>query len=406
MSIAKLVKGDPDIDQPEAVTFDELSAGTQLFGDQYTITNFLHKGRFGITYMANDSLARTIVIKECFPQSICHRRGIDVLPASSAHNAEFAAAIAHFDQEARRHAKLSHPNIAKIHQVFRDNGTAYITMDYVNGFDLVEIIDEDTPIDPAVAERWLRKLLSAVKHVHCAGILHRNISPDNILITENYEPVLIDFGTAREQVAQTSRALSTLRSIDDGYSPYELHMTGGDQTETSDLYSLAATFHYMITGHPPPTSQARLAAKVQCEADTYIPLYGRIDGYPDAMLRSIDKALGVMPKDRLQSAQDWLDMLDETQPFVAAPKPKAAPTAHELDITTTKPEVFSGKLALSAITAAAALAAFVVTFGVNWIAVAPTDPPVNSTEILIPAATAESGSSLQGATEQPQSQTR
>ncbi|MGB7260462.1 MAG: hypothetical protein WBC68_00200, partial [Albidovulum sp.] len=83
-----------------------------------------------------------------------------------------------------------------------------------------------------------------------------------------------------------------------------------------------------------------------------------------------------------------------------------APTAHELDITTTKPEVFSGKLALSAVTAAAALAAFVVTFGVSWISVSPTAPSVNSTQVLIPAATAESGSSLQGATEQPQSQTR
>ena len=95
------------------------------------------------------------------------------------------------------------------------------------------------------------KMLSAVSFIHQSGMLHRDISPDNILIDENGDPVLIDFGAAREQAANKSAALLTLRVIKDGYSPHEFYVRGADQGPSSDLYVLAATLYHAISGERP-----------------------------------------------------------------------------------------------------------------------------------------------------------
>ena len=290
---------------------DELKPGTKLMHGQYTIERFLNAGGFGITYLATDSLDRKVVIKECFPGAFCRRSRYVVQARSRAHQNELKSIVRLFVQEARSLAKLDHPNIVGVHQVFEDNETAYMALDYVDGRDMLDIIeDPNEGLTPAQTKSILRDVLGAVGFIHDQSILHRDISPDNILINSDFNPVLIDFGAAREEATKQSRVLSALRVVKDGYSPQEFYIAGSEQSPSSDLYALAASFHHLIADEVPPNSQARLAAIASGEPDPYAPLLGRFDDYDDAFLASLDKALAVLPKDRVQSAQHWLSLMD------------------------------------------------------------------------------------------------
>ena len=227
---------------------DELAPGTQLLHGQYTITRFLNAGGFGITYLAHDSLERKIVIKECFPGAFCRRSRMVVQARSRAHQAELQSIVRLFVQEARSLAKLEHPNIVGVHQVFEDNNTAYMALDFIEGRDLLELIEEGNwDPEPSEIVGILRQLLGAVSFIHNEGVLHRDISPDNILIEEDGNPILIDFGAAREQATKQSRVLSALRVVKDGYSPQEFYIAGAEQGAWSDLYALGASFYHLIS---------------------------------------------------------------------------------------------------------------------------------------------------------------
>ncbi len=290
---------------------EELAPGTTLLHGQYVIESFLNSGGFGLTYLARDSLDRTVVIKECFPGQLCTRRGKTVQARSKGQQDEFRAIVRLFVQEARRLAKLDHPNIVGVHQVFEDNETAYMALDFVDGQDMHEVVENDPGrLTPEKIVVILKKLLEAVTFVHELHILHRDISPDNILLDAVDEPVLIDFGAAREKATRASRTLSSLLVVKDGYSPQEFYIEGGQQGPSSDLYALGATFYHVLTGGPPPNSHARLACVAANEPDPYVPLAGRSDLFEPEFLTAIDRALSIFPKDRPQTAFEWLYEID------------------------------------------------------------------------------------------------
>ncbi len=328
----------PSEAEPDAF-IDELKQGTKLLNGQYTIMSFLNSGGFGITYLAKDSLDRTVVIKECFPNSLCRRSETIVKARSRAHTGEFRSVVKLFVQEARSLSKLVHPNIVGVHQVFEDNDTAYMAIDYVNGKDLLEILDSsDQPFTPSEIVEMLKKTLGAVEFIHQAGILHRDISPDNILIDAHQNPILIDFGAAREQVSKASRVLSARRVVKDGYSPQEFYLTGSAQGPYSDLYALGATFYHVIAGTAPPESQRRLAAIAEGSEDPYQSLAGRFEGYPPGFLETIDKAAKVLPKDRIDTAANWLELIRKSEAGTAPQsllqsRPVSALRAHSRIVT-------------------------------------------------------------------------
>ena len=287
-----------------------LPAGTELLLGQYRITDYLNCGGFGITYLAQDSLGRTVVVKECFPSAMCFRSGKAMAVRSPRYKEELASIVRHFVGEAHRLANVSHPNIVHVHQIFEENDTAYIAMDFIDGPDLLDVIeDEAAKLSPDQVIALTQKLLRAIKYLHDRGLLHRDISPDNVLIGRDGEPVLIDFGAAREHSAQSRRALSKLKFVKDGYSPQEFYLAGSDQGTFSDIYSLAASLYHLITGHAPVDAQARIAALATKKSDPYEQLEGRCRGYPVRFLRALDRAMAVLPKDRLQTADEWLEMI-------------------------------------------------------------------------------------------------
>ena len=287
-----------------------LPAGTELLLGQYRITGYLNCGGFGITYLARDSLGRTVVVKECFPSAMCFRSGRAMAIRSSRYKDELSSIVRHFVGEAHRLANVRHDNIVHVHQIFEENDTAYIAMDFVDGPDLLDIIEDDPKrLSPMEIVALTQKMLEAVKYLHARGLLHRDISPDNILIGQDGEPVLIDFGAAREHAKQSRRTLSKLKFVKDGYSPQEFYIAGSEQGAWSDLYSLAASIYHLITGEAPVDAQTRIAALATRKPDPYVPLTGNVTDYPSRFLRALDKALEVLPQHRLQTAGEWLDMI-------------------------------------------------------------------------------------------------
>ncbi len=299
---------EPEAEEVEEL-IDELQPGAKLLKGQYTITRYINSGGFGITYLAKDSLDRDVVIKECFPSSVCRRSKVVVAARSRAHTAELRSIVQLFVREARNLAKIVHPNIVAVHQVFEDNGTAYMAIDFIDGLDLQQVIDGEGPrLSPDHIVTITEKLLHAVGFIHDNDMLHRDISPDNVLIDKKGEPILIDFGAARDKASQSNRAMSALRVVKDGYSPQEFYIAGSEQGPWSDLYALGATLYHLISGDAPINGQARLAALAEDRADPYLPLTGRFPNYPKGFLEAIDRAMSTLPKQRLQSARDWLAM--------------------------------------------------------------------------------------------------
>ena len=290
-----------------------LPVGTVLSDDQFTITGQLGAGGFGITYRAKDNvLGRTIVIKECFPEDFCVRDGKNVIARNKTYAKPVRSIVRMFMREARSLAKLRHPNIVGVHRAFEENETAYMALDLIDGRDLFNILKKDaTKLSPGRVKNILLQLLDAVEKVHELDLLHRDISPDNIVIEKSGTPVLIDFGAARGDASRHTRAVSSLLVVKDGYSPQEFYAAGSEQTPSSDLYALAATFYHVLSGEAPANSQARMIEIVGHKPDPCVPLAGRIDGYDQEFLQAIDSAMQINPSDRLQSAAMWRSIISD-----------------------------------------------------------------------------------------------
>jgi hypothetical protein len=301
----------------------ELPPGTRLLNGQYQILEPLQQGGFAMTYVARDSLDRNVVIKECLPAGLCCRRNGQVWAISPALDAQFAAMKQQFICEARGMAKLNHPYVVAVHQVFEENNTAYMALDYVDGIDLITV-QEDEPhrLTPDFLDRTLREALRAVRHIHSKSVLHRDIAPDNLRVDNSDRITLIDFGAAETRNPGIAFSTAALKAVKDGYSPPEFYLVDADHDFSSDLYSLGATFYLLITGEIPPSGRLRHEAVMAGKSDPYQPLVkGNWDcGYP--ILVTIDRALQLDMARRPQSADDWLAALDAAprqRPAVKAP---------------------------------------------------------------------------------------
>jgi len=354
-----------------------LEPGTTLQNGQYTIVHFLNVGGFGITYLAKDSLDRDVVIKECYPGALCRREQSTVGVRSRAYENQFAKSINLFLREAQNLAKLRHPNIVGVHQVFQDNQTAYMALDYIEGFELLDYInDKKAKKNIPFIVSLVQKILKAIKYMHQNDILHRDISPDNILIGKDGAPILIDFGAARVEAINTNRVLSTLSVVKDGYSPQEFYLAGSHQNPSSDLYAFGASVYHYISSELPPNSQLRLAARAESKPDPYVPLSGRFDGYPRNFLAAIDKSLNLIPKERFQNATEWLDAINpDTNTTIDSLQTLRAVIRTDID----EPDSHKKQISLSVAAVLVLAFAGVVAMRpemINWRGPATTPPPV------------------------------
>ncbi|MEM7731217.1 MAG: serine/threonine-protein kinase [Pseudomonadota bacterium] len=299
---------------------EELAPGTRLLRGQYVVEGALAKGGFGITYLARDSLDRKVVIKECYPHSFCCRAGLQAVPASAACAPRFAQILKQFSQEAFRLAALDHPRIVKVHQVFEEHGTSYLAMEHIQGADLFSVVEDDDPrLSADTMPKLLVEALEAVEYIHDQGVLHRDLAPDNIIMGTDGHVSLIDFGASSGLNPDTANDTAKVVVVKDGYSPYEFY-SEGTQDASSDLYQLAATFHYLITGYSPPDSPIRMAAIKAHQPDPFVPLTAHDWDIDPVVLQTLNDALSLNRENRPRSAGAWLGCLDGGSEQAFAPK--------------------------------------------------------------------------------------
>jgi serine/threonine protein kinase len=193
-----------------------LPLGT-LLADEYRIDSILGAGGFGITYRAHDvKLDIDVAIKEYFPRDFASRSNtVTVKPRTKGEVEQFNWGLSQFIDEARRLARLQHPNIVRCMRYFEGNDTGYFVMTFEDGRTLETYFPK--PPQQRDLDRLLDPLLNALEALHAAGIYHRDISPDNILVRDDDTPVLIDFGASRQALARRTQTVAAI--VKPGYSP-------------------------------------------------------------------------------------------------------------------------------------------------------------------------------------------
>jgi serine/threonine protein kinase len=328
---------------PEPSTHSSASAlpiGTRL--GEFEISRVLGAGGFGIVYLAVDhALQREVAIKEYMPASLAGRtETLHLSLHSQTDAATFALGLKSFVNEARLLARFDHPSLLKVLRFWEANGTAYMAMPVMRGSTWKDVrLALDGPPSEAWVLRMLLPLLGAIERLHAEGVYHRDISPDNIQIEANGNPVLLDFGAARHVISDKSLALTTI--LKPAYAPIEQYAEQGSvkQGPWTDLYSLGATLHYVLLARPP------VPATVRAVHDDPSPLTTlALPGCSDRFLRTIDWMLAPRPGDRPRSVADLRAALDgHTEPPPrAAPQPAAA---HSWDTTQMLPAAGLGAAA-------------------------------------------------------------
>ena len=268
----------------------------------YSIVNLLGSGGFGMTYKALDRrLKMQVALKEYFPAELARRRSdCTVETRAGGNEGGYAWGLEKFEQEATTLARLHHQNIVGISHLFRANGTAYIVLDLIHGPSLKEWLKRlGRPANQDEVDDLLFPLLDALDAVHGQGLMHRDIAPKNIMIAPPFKPILIDFGTVRQLVAQRSQTLYAV--LTPGYAPVEQYVTNAaQQGPWTDIYSLGVTIYEAMTGRLPPEATERSLE------DRIVPAaeIGR-GRYRPEFLSALDWALMPLPKDRPQSVASW-----------------------------------------------------------------------------------------------------
>lgn len=225
-----------------------LPLGTKL-RDKIIIGKVMGKGGFGITYLGYDlRLEKTIAVKEYYPNGIAYRAqsGTDVLVADAKSEETFRQGTEKFYSEAEMVAQFNgNPNIVGVYDYFRENNTVYLIMEYLNGITLKNYVRKHGRINDGQALFVMDKIAAALSITHSAGVLHRDISPDNIMVCLDGKIKLIDFGAARQIMTESSSNLTVV--MKPGYTPIEQYTKKGKQGAWTDIYALGASIYYAMT---------------------------------------------------------------------------------------------------------------------------------------------------------------
>ena len=345
-----------------------LPKGTLL--DEFEIIRVLGVGGFGIVYLALDRvLLRNVAIKEYLPGALASRDRSDRVTVRSSGRIEtFALGLESFMNEARMLANFDHPSLVKVHRFWKANGTAYMAMQYYDGPTLKDVRGSmAAPPDEAWLRALLEPLLGALEVLHKESVYHRDISPDNILLLADGRPVLLDFGSARRVISNSTQALTAI--LKPNFAPLEQYgdEAGMPQGAWTDLYALGATLHHSVTGKVP------MPAVMRSIHDDLT----RMDGSPmlapgDHRLPAIiDWMLALAPQDRPQTVAAVRQALGgEIEVPVRKGATGVAPNAADKPA----PAAPKKRRGMIAIGAAAAVAALVIVGVVMQPSRAPDEP--------------------------------
>lgn len=280
---------------------------------QYLIGRVLGHGGFGVTYLGYDIQLRTrVAIKEYYPKEWAYRDGQSGLlyPHGGETSQLFEMGKQRFIQEARLLTNFRNQNIIRVINSFEAMGTAYYIMEYLDGQTLNEYLRQQAQelrqeVHTLNFEETLQvivPLMKGLQEVHQLGYIHRDIKPDNIYLSEQGFPVLLDFGSARSQRFVSSNSLDEV--VTPGYSPYEQYYSAGNQGPWSDVYAMAATAYRLLTGQRPPDANDRATNNKQL-----ISPRQRGAKLSQEEENWLLKGLTIRPEERPQSFRAWLQSL-------------------------------------------------------------------------------------------------
>lgn len=264
---------------------------------RYRIERLLGAGGFGMTYLCLDErLQRRVCIKEFFLSGHCTRGSSQTVITQGLNAGDFAHFRARFSEEARALARFRHPGIVQVLDVFEENNTAYYVMDYVQGETLKALVLRKGRLAVTEALSLMQKLLDAVETVHAADLLHRDIKPDNIIVSSDGQPVLIDFGNARH--FSEGRTLSQTAILTPGYAPPEQYTERARRGPFTDVYGLGATLYFALTGMKPLAVTDRQMEQLTAPHQLFTDI-------PETLSSAVMLAMSINPEDRFQDVRSF-----------------------------------------------------------------------------------------------------
>ncbi len=294
-----------------------LPAGYRL--NEYVIESTLGQGSFGIVYLARDEqLYRQVAIKEFMPGALAARRNdFSVVVKSEGHRATFQAGLRSFVNEARLLARFDHPALVKVYRFWEQNGTAYMVMPYYRGQTLKEWLRaQGAPVPEGRLLSIVDAVLEPLERLHAENVFHRDVAPDNILMLESGQPVLLDLGAARQIIGDMTQALTVF--LKPGYAPFEQYgeVPSMRQGPWTDIYAVAAVMYFAVVSKSPEPSVGRMIR------DELRPLRSLAEGmYSPGFLSAIDRALALRPEDRPASVAEFRRSLGIGQADAPGPPP-------------------------------------------------------------------------------------
>ena len=284
---------------------NHLFPGT-ILQNRYQIGVVVGFGGFGVTYKAWDrELGITVAIKEYYPAGTVTREPgkSHVIVYEGSHRDDFYKGLDRFLEEARKTAQFEHSQyIVQVKNFFQENNTAYLVMEYLEGISLKEYLKQYKYLDPADAIQITDSVIEALKEMHNAGILHRDIGPGNIFLCGNKVKV-IDFGAAR--LSDEDREVTRSIVLTPGFAPPEQYQSKSKQGPWTDIYALAATLYNMVTGKKPDESTDRVQEDLVPEANKVN------SAVSEKLSNAIMKGMAVNPELRFRTVEEFADAIHE-----------------------------------------------------------------------------------------------
>ena len=288
-------------------------------GNTYYFGRALGEGGFGITYIGRELVSGgNVAIKEYFPTMCGPVRGEngDIHPDSQKLDAFNRGKKSFLSEASMLRALRDVPGIVHVLDYFEAKGTAYIVMEYLNGRTLKDIVESSGPMNYNTVMELFRPLMQNLVRVHGAGVIHRDIAPDNIMLMPYGSLKLLDFGCARS--FEDGRSMTV--ALKPGFAPLEQY-TRHDQKEYTDLYALCATMYYCITGRVPAAAPDRMQTSLNGGTDPMKPISAFGIKIPEYIEQAIMKGCVLQPTRRTASVKDFLAEVEPPAPPPTPPPP-------------------------------------------------------------------------------------
>lgn len=270
---------------------------------QYRIEKVIGQGGFGITYLAYDIQGRRrVAIKELFPgRDVVRSTSGGTIRVITGQEEYFDHLKIRFLEEAQALYRFNNlREVVSVYRYFETNNTAYFVMEYLTGTDLRHLVLDQGKCSWEVLSGYAEQVLRALYAIHKQGLIHRDLSPDNIFITKEGRAVLIDFGSVRSY--QNSKGFTTF--LKECYAPFEQYQTNGNQGPWTDIYSFSVTLYAALSSQIPPRAPDRMT-----NAKPTIPITQLCPDLPQNVAAAITKGMEVYPRDRFHNAEEMYSAL-------------------------------------------------------------------------------------------------